>query len=606
MMINFIDRVGEWNPQLFRELKGRLKPFNVLLAVGSSLLLQLLVFLYQLLNYPGDDYYLRGSYCTLWPALQKQETSFYQQQSALTQKIANYRQINISDPAIIPNLEAELRKVEVQIQTLQNHLNNNFCPTNAINYQLWWRDHWEYIFLTFSVIFVFTLLVAGTYLLISDIAKEETKGTLNFIRLSPQSAESILGGKLLGVPTLVYLFVLTAIPLHFLAGKSANIATSYILSYYVVTAAACGFFYSLALFFGVVSRLFNSFQPWLGSGAVLLFLFMTMIMTSTSYNNYDFNHPFAWFRFLSPWDLTTYLFPNLFRNYHQLKMDQLQFFYIPIGKSLASLVGFYLLNFGICSWGLWQAISRCFRNPQSTVLSKKQSYLFMVFAQFVFVGLSLQTTSAREYVVFAMLAIINAAFIIGLTFILSPVRQNIQDWARYRHQNNRNQSLLQDLLWAEKSPAILAIGINLVIASIPVIACIAITPENSNISDIGKMKTLLTVVLSITLMLMYASIIQLMLLMKNPKRYVWAGCTVGAIAFFPPIILSVLGLEAYNHPSVWVFSSFPWAGIQESAITTIFMSMLVDLTIVTVLNWRFKQQVQILGESATKALLAGR
>lgn len=46
MMLNFIDRVGEWNPQLFRELKGRLKPVNVLLAVISSLLLQLVVFLY--------------------------------------------------------------------------------------------------------------------------------------------------------------------------------------------------------------------------------------------------------------------------------------------------------------------------------------------------------------------------------------------------------------------------------------------------------------------------------------------------------------------------------------------------------------------------------
>ncbi|MEY2914882.1 MAG: hypothetical protein RLZZ184_4191, partial [Cyanobacteriota bacterium] len=28
MLLNFIDRVGELNPQLFRELKGRLKGFN--------------------------------------------------------------------------------------------------------------------------------------------------------------------------------------------------------------------------------------------------------------------------------------------------------------------------------------------------------------------------------------------------------------------------------------------------------------------------------------------------------------------------------------------------------------------------------------------------
>lgn len=136
---------------------------------------------------------------------------------------------------------------------------------------MWWRDHWEYIFLTLSVIFVFTLLVAGTYLLINDLAKEESRGTLNFIRLSPQSETSILTGKLLGVPSLVYLVILVAVPLHLLAGRSAEIAFSYILSYYAILAASCIFFYSAALLFGLISRLFSGFQPWLGSGAVLLF-----------------------------------------------------------------------------------------------------------------------------------------------------------------------------------------------------------------------------------------------------------------------------------------------------------------------------------------------
>ncbi|WP_306297024.1 ABC transporter ATP-binding protein [Nostoc sp. C052] len=77
-----------------------------------------------------------------------------------------------------------------------------------------WRDSWENIFLTLSVIFIFTLLFTGTYLLISDLAKEETCGTLNFIRLSPQSETSILTGKLLGVPSLIYLTILVAVPLH--------------------------------------------------------------------------------------------------------------------------------------------------------------------------------------------------------------------------------------------------------------------------------------------------------------------------------------------------------------------------------------------------------
>ncbi len=93
MLVNFIDRVGEWNPQLFRELKGRLKPFNVLFAVVSSLLLQLVVFLFQLREYPGEEYSLRGSYCRLSPILQQQEQHLYQQQSLLNQKLSFRRRM---------------------------------------------------------------------------------------------------------------------------------------------------------------------------------------------------------------------------------------------------------------------------------------------------------------------------------------------------------------------------------------------------------------------------------------------------------------------------------------------------------------------------------
>ncbi|MBD2296459.1 ABC transporter permease [Anabaena sphaerica FACHB-251] len=605
MMLNFIDRVGEWNPQLFRELKGRLKPFNVLFAVVSSLLLQLVVFLFQLREYPGEEYSLRASYCRLSSLYQQQEQQLYQQQSLLNQKLNNYRQIKLSDSSIIPNLQVQIKQVDAQLSNLRNELSKGFCPPSEIDWQMWWRDHWEYTFLAFSVIFIFTLLVAGTYLLISDLAKEEHRGTLNFIRLSPQSETSLLAGKMLGVPSLIYLFVITAIPLHFWAGHSANIASSNILSYYAVMAACCGFFYSAALLFGLVSRWFSSFQPWLGSGGVLLFLFMTMMMASASYNN-NFNNPGAWFRFFSPWDITTYLFPNLFRIYQGSPLDKLQFFYLPIGKNLASLVGFYLLNYGICAYGIWQAITRCFRNPQTTILSKGQSYSFIAFTQVMFLGLMMQNVVERTEVVVSLLVVINAALIFGLIFVLSPIRQNIQDWARYRHQNNRNESLWEDLVWGEKSPAILAIAINLVIATTPLIIWIAISQKDLDINDFGKGKALLTVVLSIGLMLIYASIAQLMLLMKNPKRYVWAVVTIAGTISLPPIILSVLGIDPAKNPAVWLFSTFPWGAIEQSSMITIFMALLADFTVVALLNFQFHKQVRVLGESATKALLAGR
>ncbi|MBD2566988.1 ABC transporter permease subunit [Anabaena lutea] len=606
MLLNFIDRVGEWNPQLFRELKGRLKPFNVVIAVASSLLLQLVVFLFQLREFPDDKYSLMASYCTLRQGYQNQEQQLYQQQNLLQQKIDNYRQIKLSDNTIIPNLETQIEQVNTEINNLRSYLSQNICPPDQINWQLWWRDHWEYYFLAFSVIFVFTLLVAGTYLLISDLAKEEQRGTLNFIRLSPQSETSILTGKMLGVPSLIYLFILTAIPLHFWAGHSANIASSYILSYYAILAGSGIFFYSAALLFGLVSRWFSSFQPWLGSGAVLLFLFMTMGIASSHSN--EINNPLAWLRFFSPWDMTSYLFPNLFRVYKGSSLDNLQFFYFPIGQSVVSLVGIHLLNYGICTYGIWQAMKRCFKNPNTTILSKGQSYFFIAFSQLMFVGLSMQDiTSNRDADFIGLVAVLNLALVFVLTAILSPHRQTVQDWARYRHQNHKNESLWQDLFSGEKSPAIMAIAINLAIAAIPLIVWISLIPEEDfNNSDFGKIKALLAVALSISLMMICATIAQLMLLMKNPKRHIWAIGTVAVVMFLPPIIFQVFGIYASESPTLWLFSTFPWSAIQYSGTVTIFMALLADFTVLALLNFQLTRKVRVLGESATKALLAGR
>uniref|UniRef100_A0ACD5H1H9 Uncharacterized protein n=1 Tax=Desertifilum tharense IPPAS B-1220 TaxID=1781255 RepID=A0ACD5H1H9_9CYAN len=68
---------------------------------------------------------------------------------------------------------------------------------NAIvDWSLWGTD----VFLGASILGAIALSGIGAYWLIDDLGKEERRGTLNFIRLSPQSAQSIFLGKLLGVP----------------------------------------------------------------------------------------------------------------------------------------------------------------------------------------------------------------------------------------------------------------------------------------------------------------------------------------------------------------------------------------------------------------------
>jgi len=618
MMPNLIDRIGDWNPQLLRELKGRLKFFNVAIAVATSLLLQLVVFLYQLRDLPDDKYSLTGTYCRLRETYNQRYNLLGRQQNFLSQQLNNYQQIKPSNPAILTNLKTQNQEATTVFDKFQEYLSNNYCPQNDIDWQLWWRDHWEYMFLSFSVVFVFTLLVAGTYLLINDLAKEETRGTLNFIRLSPQSETSILTGKLLGVPSLIYLVILVAVPLHLLAGHSAQIASSYILSYYAILAASCIFFYSAALLFGLISRLFSGFQPWLGSGTVLLLLFTAMRFASSSSSNV-LNNSTAWIRLFAPWDTINYLFPNLLHVYNGSQLNSLEFFFLPLGKNVVSVVGFHLLNLGLCSYGILQALKRCFRNPQASIISKGQSYLLVAFCQVMMWGFSLQywqnNANFDEQVGanLVYLAMYNFGLVFSLIAVLSPHRQDIQDWARYRHQEiSSRKSVWRDLILAEKSPALVAIAINLAIVTIPLLVWISITSVfdtdySQNLADnnFDRFKVLLAVALSISIIMIYATITQLILLLKTPKRSFWAIGTIGAVTFLPPMILEVLGIS-WKYPNAWLFSIYPWAAIQYSGATTIFMAFLAQFSVLALLNFQLTKQVRLAGESATKALLAGR
>ncbi len=630
MMLNLIDKIGDWNPQLLRELKGRLKILPVAIAFIISLLGQLILFLFHLREFPGEKYSLIGQYCSLSKSYTQQQDALYQQINRLNTAISNFKITKASTTGSLVDLQTELKSANTKSQALSKYISENFCPTNQLDMQLWWRDHWEYIFLSLSVIFIFTLLVAGTYLLINNLANEERRGTLNFIRLSPQSEVNILTGKLLGVPILVYLVTLVAVPLHLYAGRSANIAFSYIFSFYAVLIASCLFFYSAALLFGLVCRWFNSFQPWLGSGSVLVLLIMTMAIASSP-GGY-FNNSTAWFRLFSPFDVTNYLFPNLSHIYNGSQLKQLQFFYFPIGTNVSSLVGFHLLSYGLCSFGIWQGLKRCFRNPNTAVISKLQSYFVVASLQVMMWGFTLQyvknycppslvnqrstdclyDVNSQIGENFIWLGFCNSVLLLGLIAILSPHRQAVQDWARYKHQGVWKKSLLKDLIFGEKSIALVAMAINVAIAIIPLIVWIAVAPilnvhHNPNVLGLGnnfhRIHLIFALALFITLMMIYATIAQLMLMMKTSKRSLWAIGIVAAVMFLPPMILQFLTMYPSKNATLWLFSSFPWAGVEYASTTTIFMALLTEFSILALLNFQLTKRVKLAGESATKALL---
>ncbi|NEN91738.1 MAG: hypothetical protein F6K48_23685, partial [Okeania sp. SIO3H1] len=267
MLSKLFVNLFNWNPQLFREIKGRLKTRNVAIAISASLLCQFIVMMVFREMLPPTFV----QYC-----------------------------------------------VEVR----------PYCTD--IDWSHWWVD----IFITLSSILLTLMLIGGVYMLVADLAKEQRLGTLNFIRLSPQSSQKILLGKLLGVPILIYLAGAIFLPLHLWANISSDLPLYWLFGFYGALVAACFFLYNASVFFVFLGVT----QAWLAAAITGIFLFPFILIMQ----------------------LYTDDIPNIIATY--------QMNVLLIGGAII-ISGVILANYWI-----WQAVNRRYRNPNATVISKKQSY----------------------------------------------------------------------------------------------------------------------------------------------------------------------------------------------------------------------------------------
>ncbi|MEG4575196.1 hypothetical protein QUA56_21280 [Microcoleus sp. N3A4] len=556
MTLNLLDKIGNWNPQLFREIKGRLNTGNMAIASALSLGAQLLLFMYfsaQIPVAPPHGEYTNSishRFCTV-------EIDNFGERKCIRDALGNF----------------------------------------AINWPQWWLE----IFTWLSILSVLALLVAGTYMLVSDLDREERRGTLNFIRLSPQSAKTIFIGKILGVPILLYLAAILAVPLHLYAGLAAQIPMNEILCFYTAVAASCALFYSSAMLFGLTTSWLGGFQPWLASATVFVVFGMSAIQLTRT----------AWdlLTFLSPISILRYLLFGVVNKGHYFHwlviadLDKLQWFYSPLGTNIASGLALSLLVCGTGSYWLWQGWQRRFPNPSATVLSKRQSYLLVICCQAIFLGFALQS-SPPPYANEVSLLLLNLLMFLALIAALTSDRQSLYDWARYRQQIvPSSQKLwrrypLLDLIWSEKSPAGVAIAINL-LSSVIILTPWALLEKSETNGFWG-------VILCLNLILIYAAIVQLFLLTKNRNREMLAVLTIGSAILWPPLILSILLLTPDKAPILWLSSTF--AGFLSSsslaaAGNSILLSILSQWTVLVLLNFKLRSQLKLAGESASKALL---
>jgi len=553
MTLNLLDKIGNWNPQLFREIKGRLKIGNMAIASALSLCGQLLLFMYftgQIVAPPHGEYTypIYRTFCTF------NDPNSYEQK-CVRDALGNF----------------------------------------AINWPKWWLE----IFIWLSILSVLALLVAGTYMLVSDLDKEERRGTLNFIRLSPQSAKTIFLGKILGVPILLYLATMLTVPLHLYAGLAAQIPLNEILCFYI---ASCALFYSSAMLFGLTTSWLGGFQPWLASATVFVVFKMSVIQLTRS----------AWdlLTFLSPISILRYLLFGVGVNnnhaFHWLAadLDKWQWFYSPVGTNIASGLALSLLVCGTGTYWMWQGWQRRFPNPSATVLSKRQSYLLVICCQPIILGFALQSNPPVDSNL-PILLLFNLVMFLALIAALTSDRQSLYDWARYRKQIvPSNQKLwrrypLLDLIWSDKSPPVVAIAINC-LSSVIILTPWALLKK-------PEINEFWGVICCLNLLLIYAAITQLFLFTKTRNQEIWAVGTVGSAILLPPLILSMLLLYPEKAPILWLSSTFVgfWFGGSLAPLSgnTIFISILSQWTVLLLLNLKLRSQLKLAGESASKALL---
>jgi len=192
----------------------------------------------------------------------------------------------------------------------------------------------------------------------------------------------------------------------------------------------------------------------------------------------------------------------------------------------------------------------------------------------------------------------------GLIAALTSDRQSLYDWARYRKQIvPSNQKLwrrypLLDLIWSEKSPAVVAIALNLLI-SVIILTPSALLEKNETNGFWG-------VICCVNLILIYAGIAQLFLFTKTRNQEIWAVGAVGGAILLPPVILCMLLLTPENAPIFWLSSIFGMGFslvLTDVSGDTILPSILIQWSVLLLLNLKLMSQLKLAGQSASKALL---
>jgi hypothetical protein len=505
MLDKLIDRIGDWNPQLFRELKHRCRGNILGAVVFTSIFIQII----------GSGFFA----CTI-------------------------------------------------ISSIDD------------------RIHSGLYFLNWMI--PITLMLGGVYTIVADLNQEEQRGTLNFIRLTPQSARSIFIGKMLGVPSLIYLGVLLILPLHLGLGLYANFNLALMLVWYCTIGVATYLCLSLAILYTLYSN----------KHAILLTLLLALPV----------NTFIGFYNFLSSSALVNR------GTIDSTSSSFLSWFYLPIDNNIFLLDGLIICTFSLISYWLWVTIDRKYINLASTSLTKEDSYWMNIQFQIWLLGFALpiitqlrgDRSSDRFYVLVTFYTI-SMVWIFVIVPSILPTKQSIQDWSRYRreyvtHEQRHwwQQDIIRDLLWHDRSPIVLAMLVNLLIPAIVWGLSFEIFTSDRELS----FKAIGGIMIVSILTLIHTVIINLIFLRSKAKStgaiplILFMSC----LPLFPAFI--VTGNPVFRDSSInfLIFSPFGWMAAMQLSLPNLGMTIVGQIGILAGLTKSLQSRLQQIGKSDTQIL----
>jgi hypothetical protein len=461
----------------------------------------------------------------------------------------------------------------------------------TMTYDVDWNSWGTNLFMAIAWEIILTLEGIGVFLIVSNLEQEERRGTLNFIRLSPQSSIQVLTGKLVGVPSLLYIGVALALPMHMAIAHVAGISLSFVASGYILVIMHTVFLYGVAILLTLITPGLGGFQPWLFSGLALFphTLFISLAWSSNA---------FVW----AAWSLLFY--PDWFLLVlHTARLGYTSLSTSAIAVMVQTGVIAALINFSICLYWTWQGIQRRYHSSSATVLSKRQSYLLTATWGLMLMGITgwMNFVYSQSYSFrfeHYSLLVLHLGLFLLLIPAISPHRQAVCDWARYRHlqPDKAKRRLLYDLVWGEKSPAILAVAINGAIAFAFQMVWFAIWSPSFLWNGFW------IAVSCWVWMIIYATVIQMGLLLKTPRRGLISTIVFGAMFLSQGLVLLILEQNPMQHPGLWLLI-FPWATPGGSPLSTVAMTILLQWTGLAIANLQLNRSIRKMGRSASHALL---